>query len=148
MANVAFSLLLRHPLFTTSGENGHKNRTLWDYFEKEWHAVKFSFLSWVSGEFLNSPGWTLSCLPLAIPTRTERLFPVYIVWFSERPLYHLPANTPGKKTVLTQFQYCFLVKTWYPKKGKRMNKTSRRTTTINYFFEISTRWERKTAGQL
>ena len=80
----------------------------------------------------NSPGWTLSCLPLAIPTRTERLFPMYMVWFSGRPLYHLPANTPGKKTFLIQLQYCFLLMTWYPKskKTKTMNKTSTRTTTI------------------
>ena len=36
----------------------------------------------------------------------------------------ISANTPGKKTFLTQLQYCFLLKTWYPKdkKAKIMNK--------------------------
>ena len=29
-----------------------KNRTLWDYFEKEWQAAKFSFLTWVLTQFL------------------------------------------------------------------------------------------------
>ena len=93
-------------------------------FWKEWHDAKFSFFTQVSKKFPDSPGWTLSCLPLAIPTKTERLFPMYMVWFSGRPSYHLPGNTPGKKTFLTQLQYCFLLKTWYRKnnKGKIMNK--------------------------
>lgn len=47
---------------------------------------------------------TRSCLARGIPTNTDRLSPIYIVWFSFWLLYHLPANTPGRKTFTSQFQ--------------------------------------------
>jgi len=68
---------------------------------------------------LNLLGLTLSCLARAIPTRMECLFPMYTVWFSSIPLYHLPANTPGIKTPCNQPQSFSLSLTYHREKRKR-----------------------------
>ena len=67
----------------------------------------------------NLLGLTLSCRARAIPTSTECLFPMYTVWFSSLPLYHLPANTPGIKASFNQLQSFSLSLTYKREKRKK-----------------------------
>lgn len=46
---------------------------------------------------------TLSCLKRGIPTKMDRLSPVYSVVVSSLPLYHSPAKVAGIKTSSNQF---------------------------------------------
>ena len=51
----------------------------------------------------------------------KRLFAMYMVWFSSRPLYHLPANTPEKKNISNPASVLFLVKNLVSQKQKSEN---------------------------